>query len=121
MGLGIVGIFLPVLPTTPLVLLATFLFARSSPKLHQWIQSTRVYKNYVGAFLQAGGVPVKTKVRALLISYAVMGLSAFLVQNAIVWMILGCVAVFLLWLFVFRIPTVGQESIEAIREFEQAS
>lgn len=118
LGLGVLGVFLPVLPTTPLVLLAAFLFARSSPRLHAWIQSTWVYRNYVDAFLKAGGMPLTTKVRALLISYAVMGISAFLVQIWFVWLILGCVAIFLLWLFMFRIPTVIPETVEEIRAEE---
>ena len=80
LGLGCIGVFVPVLPTTPLVLLAAFLFAKSSPRLHSWIKSTWVYRNYVDAFLQAGGMPVSTKIRALLISYAVMGVSAFFVS-----------------------------------------
>lgn len=115
LGLGILGVFLPVLPTTPLVLLAGFLFARSSPKLHAWLQSTWVYKNYVTAFLRAGGIPFKTKVRALAISYGVMTISAILVRNWIVWIALGCVALFLLWLFMVRIPTVNQKQVQEAR------
>ena len=92
-----------------LVLLAAFLFAKFSPRLHSWIKSTWVYRNYVDAFLQAGGMPVNTKIRALLISYAVMGASAFFVRIWFVWIILGCAAVFLLWLFFLKIPTVVPE------------
>ena len=117
--LGCVGIFVPVLPTTPLLLLATFLFARSSPRLYAWIQTTGVYKNYVLAFKQAGGIPVATKVRILVISFAVMGLSGFLVQRPIVWIFLGCVAVFLLYLMLVRIPTVKVESVNRVRSLEE--
>lgn len=118
--LGIVGVFVPVLPTTPLLLLATFLFAKSSPRCHAWIIQTKVYKNYVEAFKQAGGIPAATKVRILTISFVVMGASALLVQKPIVWIILGCVAAFLIYLMFVRIPTTSLESVRVIREAEEA-
>lgn len=114
--LGCLGVFLPVLPTTPFLLLATFLFARSSERCHNWICSTGIYRNYVAAFKQAGGMPVGSKIRMLAISYAVMGTSAFFARNPIVWAILGCVAVFLLWLVFVRIPTVAPNHVHAVRE-----
>lgn len=106
-ALAVVGVFVPVLPTTPLLLLATFLFAKFSPRCHRLITSSKVYRAYVMPFKEAGGMPLSAKVRLLLISYAVLGLSAVLVQKPFVWAILGAVAVFLLWLVTFHIPTVG--------------
>lgn len=114
--LGCIGVFVPVLPTTPLLLLATFLFARSSERCHTWICSTKVYRNYVGAFMEAGGMHVTAKIRMLTFSYAVLALSAFLVQKPNVWMILVCVAVFLLWLVTCRIPTVKEDRVREVRE-----
>jgi uncharacterized membrane protein YbaN (DUF454 family) len=107
LGLGAVGVFIPVLPTTPLVLLAAFLFAKSSPRCHAWLRKTRIYCAYVLPFLEQGGIPFKRKLHILGISYTVMGVSAVLVQKPLVWAILGAVALFLLWLMCVRIPTVG--------------
>lgn len=120
-GLGCIGVFVPVLPTTPLLLLATFLFARSSERCHQWICSTRVYKEYVAVFKEAGGIPAATKVRILVVSYAVMLVSAIVVQRVHVWIILGCVALFLLWLMTFRIPTIAPEKVQETRESRKAA
>lgn len=108
LGIGALGVFVPVLPTTPLVLLATFLFAKSSPRCHAWLCKTRIYRSYVLPFQQQGGIPFKRKLHILGVSFVVMGVSAVLVQKPIVWIILGAVALFLLWLMCVRIPTVGE-------------
>lgn len=106
-AVGFVGMVIPVLPTTPLVLLATFLFAKSSPRCHAWIRKTRMYRSYVAPFREQGSIPFKRKLHILGASFTVMGLSAILAPNPAVWAILGAVAVFLLWLMAWRIPTVG--------------
>ena len=112
-ALGFVGVFVPVLPTTPLLLLATFLFAKSSPRCQAWIEGTRVYRSYVVPFKESGGIEPAKKMRILLISYALMGLSAALVRKPVVWVILSCAALFLAWLVLVRIPTVRPVATEA--------
>lgn len=119
-ALGCIGVFVPVLPTTPLLLLATFLFAKSSPRCHAWIVSTKVYKTYVAAFKEAGGIPSATKVRILTVSFAVMGASALIVREPVVWVVLGCVAVFLIYLMCVRIPTIPLDRVQAVRQAEEA-
>ncbi len=118
--LGCVGVFVPVLPTTPLILLATFLFAKSSPRCHAWIVSTKVYRTYVAAFKEAGGIPAATKVRILTVSFVLMGASALIVQKPLVWIILGCVALFLIYLMCVRIPTISLENVRAARDAKEA-
>lgn len=117
-ALGVVGVFVPVLPTTPLVLLATFLFAKSSPRWHAWITSTKVYGRYVVPFRQAGGMPLATKLRALGVTLAVMGLSALLVRKPVVWVVLTCCALLVMYIILVRIPTVGVEQVRCLRDAE---
>ena len=114
-ALGFVGIVIPVLPTTPFLLLAAFLFAKSSPRCHAWIVSTKVYKNYVEAFKESGGMPVSQKVKVLAISLPIMGVSAFVAQKVTVWVIIGCAATFLLYLVLIRIPTLPADQASARR------
>lgn len=114
-ALGIVGMFLPVLPTTPFLLLATFLFARSSSRLNEWLISTRAYRNYVVPFKTNQGIPATTKTRILATSFFVIGISAFAVKdipvwNFVVWFILELVVLWLLYLMCIRIPTLGATS-----------
>ncbi|MEG0217101.1 MAG: YbaN family protein [Raoultibacter sp.] len=114
-AIGVVGVFVPVLPTTPLLLLATFLFAKSSPRCHAWLLSTKVYRRYVLPFKEAGGIPASTKVRILTLSFVVMGISAYLVQRWYIWLVLGLVAAWLVYLMCLRIPTTSLEQVELQR------
>ncbi len=109
LALGCVGVFVPVLPTTPFVLLAAFLFARSSERVHRWLCKTKVYRTYVVPFKQDGGITRGKKARILAVSLTMLAISAFFVRKPVVWIILSCVAVFLLWLMFVRIPTVADD------------
>ena len=120
-ALGIVGVFIPLLPTTPLILLATFICARYSPRCHSFIVNSKVYRSYVLPFKEAGGMTGKAKARMLAISYTVLFISAVLVQRPMVWIILTCVAIFLLYLVCIRIPTVGTLEVPAHKEVEEIS
>ncbi|MDO4443799.1 MAG: DUF454 family protein, partial [Slackia sp.] len=86
---------------------ATFLFAKSSPRCQARIEKTKVYRSYVVPFKEQGGITFKRKLHILGLSFTVMGISAFMVQKPLVWGILAAVALFLLWLMGWRIPTVG--------------
>ncbi|MDR2106867.1 MAG: YbaN family protein [Coriobacteriales bacterium] len=110
---AIIGIFVPVLPTTPLLLLATFLFANSSPRYHAWIQKTKVYQSYVLPFKEQGGLPVGQKVRIVAISFIVLGISALSVRIIYIWIILIMVALWLLYLMVIHIPTIPKKEPES--------
>ncbi len=114
--LGCVGVVVPVLPTTPFLLLSTFLFAKSSPRCHAWIISTRIYQTYVGAFKEAGGIPLITKARILTVSFALMAVSAFVVQKPLVWAVLGIVSLFLVYFMVIRIPTISPKQVQTVRQ-----
>lgn len=61
MGLGTLGIVLPILPTVPFYLLTVFCFARSSEKLHTWFINTKLYKNNLECYVQKKGMTIRTK------------------------------------------------------------
>ena len=60
-ALGSIGVFFPVLPTTPFLLLAAFFLARSSDRLNAWFESTDLYKDYIADFLETRSMTMKTK------------------------------------------------------------
>lgn len=66
LGLGVVGMVLPVMPTTPFLLLAAYCFARSSERMHRWLVTHPRFGGYVAGFIYGGGVPRRAKRAALL-------------------------------------------------------
>lgn len=77
--LAILGIFLPLLPTTPFLLLASACYIRGSERLHRWLLRNQVFGPYL-ANLQAGrGIPMRTKIMALSVMWASLAFSAWYV------------------------------------------
>jgi uncharacterized membrane protein YbaN (DUF454 family) len=94
LGLGILGIFLPILPTTPFLILAAILYARSSKRLHYWIMNNRLFGRYIRNYVSGGGIPLSAKVIMLILLWVTIGISAFfVVSNLVLRIILACVAV----------------------------
>lgn len=71
-ALGVIGIVLPVLPTTPFLLVAAWAFARSSPRVRDWLVGHKVLGPYVNDWNEHGAIPARAKVLAI----AVMSVSA---------------------------------------------
>ena len=61
-ALGILGIFLPLLPTTPFLLLAAAIFYRSSPRAHSWLLNHRYLGTYIRHFCETKSIPLRVKI-----------------------------------------------------------
>jgi len=86
-GLGILGIFIPVLPTTPFLLLAAVCYARSSQRFYDWLLNNRWFGNYIRNYLQGRGVPLRVKVLTI----------------ALLWITIGCSVAFAVHIFLVRL------------------
>ena len=82
MGIGAVGVVLPVLPTTPFLLLASFCLAKGSDRFHRWFTGTRLYKRHLESFVENRAMTLKTKF-SLLIPASCMLVLAFLAMSNI--------------------------------------
>ncbi|MEP7273007.1 MAG: YbaN family protein [Acidobacteriota bacterium] len=77
-GLGVVGIPTPILPTTPFLLLAAYCFARSSPRWHEWLVSHRILGPYIAAFREKKGLTIGQKRRiAVAITFTLLVTALF--------------------------------------------
>jgi len=75
-GVSIVGIFIPVLPTTPFLLLAAALYARSSKRFYNWLINNRILGRYIKNYREGKGIPLKVKIIAISILWITIGYSA---------------------------------------------
>ncbi len=113
LALGTVGVFLPVLPTTPFYLLTVFFFANSSQKLHDWFVGTKLYKKHLESFVQKKGMTRRTKISILASVTLLMGFGFFMMARKGIW--IPCIILAAVWLahllyFVFRVKTITAET-----------
>ena len=106
-GLGIIGVFLPLLPTTPFILLAAYLFAGQSAKCERWLTSTKVYKRYALPYQKERGLTFKRKLELICLVYSLLLLSGILIDHPHVRIVLLAVALVKL-IVMIRIPTIRQ-------------
>ncbi len=105
MGLGIVGSFLPGLPTVPFLLLASFFFARGSERFHRWFTQTKIYKNYLEDFEKNRSMTLKVKIGLLCLSSTMIAFPIFFVKNNYLRLVLILVVIFKYYYFIFCIKT----------------
>ena len=97
--LGFIGIFLPILPTTPLFLLTSFCLLKSSDRLNKKFMKTKMYKKYVKSFVEKGGMTLKAKLCltvpvSLLLLFMFITIDSKIMKSVIVVMWLAKVIVF---------------------------
>lgn len=104
-GLGVIGIFVPGWPTTVWILVATFFFARSSPRFYNWLMNHRTFGPLIRDFRSGLGIPLGTKVFAISMITLFAGSSAlFLIPRAwISWLVAAVGAIGILYLL--SLPT----------------
>ena len=85
LGLGIIGIFLPILPTTPFLLLATACYTRSSKRFYDWLLHNKWFGSYIKNYREGEGVPLKVKVYTISLLWITILFSAFFIIS-IFWM-----------------------------------
>jgi len=90
---GIVGIVVPILPTTPFLLLAAGCYLRSSPRFYNWLMGNRLFGAYIRNYIEGRGIPVKVKLLTIILLWATIGVSIWLTAKLIVTVILLIVAV----------------------------
>jgi len=71
--LSIVGIFLPLIPTTPFLLLAAMCYARSSERLYNWLLTSRWFGEYIRNYREGKGIPLKQKIFTIILLWLSIG------------------------------------------------
>jgi len=80
-GVGILGMVLPVLPTTCFLLLAGACFAKSSPRASRWLMTNRLFGRYLRDYREAGVIPMRVKAASLAVLWITIGATVIAVDN----------------------------------------
>ncbi len=80
-SLGVIGIVIPVLPTTPFLLLAAFLFYRSSQKLHERLLNSKILGEYIRNYKEYRAIKLKAKIITIILLWTTLGISIVFVNN----------------------------------------
>ena len=108
-GMGVLGVVIPVLPTVPFLLLAAYCFARSSEKLERWLRGTKLYEDNLADFAAGKGMTRKAKCRIMLTVTLLMSVGFLMMGRK--GIVAGCVVLALVWIchliyFIFAIQTI---------------
>jgi uncharacterized protein len=108
LGAGVLGVFLPILPTTPFVLLAAWCFLRSSNKLYMWVVNNETFGPTVKNYQEGKGITQKTRIRAIVMMWAAISVSVyFFVSNLYVIALMYLIAISVS-LYLYRLPTITE-------------
>ncbi len=115
LGLGTIGIFIPILPTVPFYLATVFCFSQSSQKLHDWFIGTKLYKKHLQSFVEKKGMLLKTKLSIMTTVTLLMGFGFFMMAKKEIW--IPCIILMIVWIchilyFVFGVRTIKNKNVE---------
>ena len=85
--LGIIGIIIPILPTTPFLLLASAAFAKSSERFNRWLLNNKILGAYIRNYREGKGLPLKIKILTLSLLWITIFISMFFLMD-LLWVVI---------------------------------
>lgn len=104
--LGIMGTVLPILPTVPFLLLASYCFARGSNKFEVWFKSSKIYKKYLENFILNKSMTLKQKIYISTFADIMIAFPLVILNNLYIKLFLIIVIIFKYYYFIFKIKTI---------------
>ena len=105
-ALGVLGMFLPLLPTTVFLLMAAYCYSRSSERFHTWLLTNRLFGPYISNYKSGRGISLRQKISTISILWLSIGVSIWLIGGFWVTLLLLAIAVgvtaHLLWIKTHR-------------------
>ncbi len=110
-ALGAIGLFLPILPTTPFILLAAACFAKSSPRFHAWLLRNKTFGPLIQNWQQHRAVPRHAKRMAIITILVSGALSLYLLESTALQITVALALIIPFWI-VLRLPVLQPASID---------
>lgn len=107
-----IGIILPIIPTTPFLLLASVCFVKGSKRFEVWFKGTKLYKKYVEDFLRHRSMTLKQKIFLNMFADSMIAIGFFSVDNLLVRVLLIIIVLYKYYYFATQIKTVKKEDLK---------
>lgn len=86
LALGLLGVFLPVLPTTPFLLLSAAVWVKASPCLYEWLLNHKLFGEYIRNFREHKAIPLHAKIISVVLLWATMSYCIFVIASDKLWL-----------------------------------
>lgn len=117
--LGITGVFLPLLPTTPFLLLACFCYLRSSKRMYDWLINHRIFGTSIYGYLIYKAIPRKTKIGAVVFLWSMLVISMFLLASPHIRIFLAVVGIGVTF-HLATLKTMTQQDVQALNNLKES-
>ncbi len=114
LGLGLIGVILPIIPTTPFLLLTSFCFAKGSDRFHNWFTNTNIYKKHLESFVKERAMTLKQKVVLLSFVNFMLAFPLILVDVLPMRITIIVLIIIKLYYFIFKVKTITPEEKSAM-------
>ncbi len=105
--LGAIGIILPILPTTPFLLLASFFFVKGSERFDLWFKNTKIYKKHLDSFVKEKAMTLKQKMTILLFADFMMAFPLIILDSLVIKSMIVLMVIIKYYYFLFVIKTIN--------------
>ena len=109
LGIGLIGVILPILPTTPFLLVTSFCFARGSERFHTWFTNSNIYKKHLESFVKERAMTLKQKVVLLSFVNFMLAFPLILVDVLPMRITIIVLIIIKLYYFTFKVRTISPE------------
>lgn len=118
LGLGVIGVFLPILPTTPFLLLTSFCFLRSSKRLYNWLINHRIFGLFIYNYLTYKAATRNTKIGTLIFLWVSLFISSLFISQISIKLLLLAVGIGVT-IHIYSLKTLAQKrETQSIPQFE---
>jgi len=112
LGLGAIGIFIPILPTTPFLLLSAACYYKGSERLHRWMLNNRWFGSYIKNYKEGEGISLRNKAFIIALLWSTIIYSIIFVVNILIIQMALLIIAFAVSLHILMISTMRREDIE---------
>lgn len=92
-GVGIIGILVPLLPTTPFLLLAAYCFNQGSEKMRNWFKNNKLIGSYISNYYEKKGVPLRSKIIGIILLWITIGISIHFISIIYIRILLAVILI----------------------------